>query len=103
MRGGGGFARRGGRALQSMAVRRCGARRWGGVLRGAAARLVGRQSFAGRSLWDAAVRRSFAGRDGAACGGSGAMGYGVRARDSSLHFFTFMGLIFVKYWVIMQM
>lgn len=51
-------------ALQSMAVRRCGARRWGG---------------------------------------SGAMEYSVRARAPSLHFFTFMGLIFVKYWVIIQM
>ena len=59
-----GFARRGGRALQSMAVRRCGARRWGG---------------------------------------SGAMEYSVRERAPSLHFFTFMGLFFVKYWVIIQM
>ena len=37
------------------------------------------------------------------CGGSGARGYGAQARAPSLHFFTFMGLIFVKYWVIMQM
>lgn len=65
-----------------------------------------RQGFAEHgceAVWGAAVGRSFAGRDGAACGGSGAMGYSVRARASSLHFFTFMGLIFVKYWVIMQM
>lgn len=40
---------------------------------------------------------------GAQWGGSGAMRYGAQARASPLHFFTFMGLIFVKYWVIMQM
>ena len=37
------------------------------------------------------------------CGDSGASGYGAQAHVYPLHFFTFMGLIFVKYWVIMQM
>lgn len=62
--------------------------------------------FAGRALvgavWGAACEVVAALR-GARWGDSGAMGYSVRARASSLHFFTFMGLIFVKYWVIMQM
>lgn len=68
-------------------------------------RLWGEDVWGGEVLRDATAvrRRSFAGRDGAACGGSGAMEYSVRARASSLHFFTFMRLIFVKYWVIMQM
>lgn len=75
-RGGVGREAPGARLVQDMAVRRCGVAVW---------------------------RRSFAGRDGAACGGSGAMRDGAQARASPLHFFTFMGLIFVKYWVIMQM
>ena len=76
---------------------------WGGGVAAefCGARLV--QDMAVRRCGVAVRRRSFAGRDGAACGGSGAMEYSVRARAPYLHFFTFMGLIFVKYWVIMQM
>lgn len=69
----------------------CGAWRWGGgeaALRGAG----GAACEATEVVWGF--------KD---CGGSGARGYDVRARAPYLHFFTFMGLIFVKYWVIMQM
>lgn len=82
-----GFAEHGCEAVWGAAVRRCR----GCVGREAPGGGVGR---GGEVV--AALR-------GARWGGSGSMRYGAQARASPLHFFTFMGLIFVKYWVIMQM
>lgn len=83
-----GFAGHGCEAVSGAAVRRC---------RGG----VGREAPGGGGVGRGC--EVVAALQGARWGGSGAMEYSVRARAPSLHFFTFMGLIFVKYWVIMQM